>query len=133
MQGLQTAPPQLAILDQLSHHCLQKRGDRGIEKLWSSANVKIYDGGVNDDRFLRRLSDLIGSAEVIVRSQSVSNGTRTLSRSIEEKAILIVAELRELPQGRAVAFPSGTPAILIEPKPGYRGPDAAAITAHSPT
>ena len=39
----------------------------GIEKLWSAANVRIYGGGVDDDKFLRRLSDLIGTAQEIVQ------------------------------------------------------------------
>lgn len=93
-------------------------GPNGIEKLWSAANVRIYGGGVDDDKFLRRLSDLIGTAEHLVRTSSVSRGQRTLTKAVQEKPILTVAQLRELPTGRAVVFPSGTPAVIIEPNPG---------------
>lgn len=111
-------------------------GVKGMEKLWSAANVKIYGGGVDDDKFLRRISDLIGPYEQIVTSESSGRGTRQRSRSVQEKTILTVAELRELPSGRAICFASGTPAVLIEPQPWFLGKDAAVLEAsrkaHSP-
>jgi len=91
---------------------------------------------VDDDKFLRRISDLIGPYEQIVTSESSGRGTRQRSRSVQEKTILTVAELRELPSGRAICFASGTPAVLIEPQPWFLGKDAAVIEAsrraHSP-
>ena len=104
-------------------------GDKGMEKLWSSANARIYGGGVDDDAFLRRLSVLIGKAEQIVRTTSAGGGKRTVTRSVQEKLILTEAELRELPKGRAVVFASGTPAILTHPVPWWEGPHAEAIRA----
>lgn len=107
--------------------------DKGMEKLWSSANARIYGGGVDDPAFLRRLSDLIGTAERVHRSVSTGStgstggGRRTITRTIQERPILTPAELRELPTGRAVLYASGTPAILIEPEPWWRGPHAPAI------
>jgi len=54
-----------------SHHQGEEVwGVKGMEKLWSAANVKIYGGGVDDDKFLRRISDLIGPYEQIVTSES---------------------------------------------------------------
>jgi len=112
-------------------------GAKGMEKLWSAANVKIYGGGVDDDKFLRRISDLIGPYEQVVTSESSGRGTRQRSRSVQEKTILTVAELRELPSGRAICFASGTPAVLIEPQPWFLGKDAAVLEAsrkaHSPS
>ncbi len=102
-----------------------------MEKLWSAANVKIYGGGVDDDKFLRRISDLIGPYGQIVTSESSGRGPRQRSRSVQEKTILTVAELREHPSGRAICFASGTPAGLIEPQPWFLGKDAAVIEASS--
>jgi len=69
-------------------------------------------------------------------SSARPKGTRQRSRSVQEKTILTVAELRELPPGRAICFASGTPAVLIEPQPWFLGKDAAVIEAsrkaHSP-
>ena len=56
-------------------------GDKGIEKLWSSANARIYGGGVDDPAFLRRLSDLIGTAERLHRTASSGGGRRTITRT----------------------------------------------------
>jgi type IV secretory pathway TraG/TraD family ATPase VirD4 len=118
-------------------------GVKGMEKLWSAANVKVYGGGVDDDKFLRRISDLIGTHTHISRSESVSTGRMgsrgnvSVSTSMQERTILTIGELRELPQGRAVAFISGTPATLIEPQPWFRGDQAAVIEAslkaHAPS
>lgn len=102
-------------------------GDKGMEKLWSSANARIYGGGVDDPAFLRRLSDLIGNAEQLHRSSSVGGGRRTITRTVQERSILTPAELRELPTGRAVLYASGTPAILTQPEPWWEGPHAEAI------
>jgi type IV secretory pathway TraG/TraD family ATPase VirD4 len=104
-------------------------GDKGMEKLWSSANARIYGGGVDDPAFLRRLSDLIGTAERLHRSSSVGGGRRTITRTVQERPILTPAELRELPQGRAVVFASGTPAILTQPVPWWQGQHADEIRA----
>ena len=102
-------------------------GTFGMEKLWSSANARVYGGGVDDPAFLRRLSDLIGTAQQVHRTANVGSGKRTITRAVQEHAILTPAELRELPQGRAVLFASGTPAILTHPVPWWDGPHADAI------
>lgn len=109
------------------HQGVQVWGEHGMEKLWSAANVKVYGGGVDDDRFLRRLSDLIGTAERITRSASTGRGARTITRSVQDQVILTPAELRELPQGRAVVFASGTPAVLTEPRQWFNSPHADQI------
>jgi type IV secretory pathway TraG/TraD family ATPase VirD4 len=116
-------------------------GVKGMEKLWSAANVKVYGGGVDDDRFLRRISDLIGTHTHIARSESLSTGRGSrggvsVSSSVQERTILTIGELRELPQGRAVVFASGTPAVLIEPQPWFTGEHSGVIreslARHSP-
>lgn len=104
-------------------------GRDGMEKLWSASNVKMYGGGVDDDRFLRRMSDLIGSYERIQTSTSSSSNGYQRSRSVQEKPILTPSELREL-KNRAIVFASGTPALMIEPQPWFvGGPHVDAISA----
>ncbi|WP_425349248.1 TraM recognition domain-containing protein [Friedmanniella luteola] len=103
-----------------------------MEKLWSSANARIYGGGVDDPAFLRRLSDLIGTAERLHRTASIGHGRRTITRTTQDKPILTPAELRELPQGRAVVFASGTPAVLTHPIPWREGATPPPSTPHSP-
>jgi type IV secretory pathway TraG/TraD family ATPase VirD4 len=99
-----------------------------MEKLWSAANIAIYGGGVDDARFLDRLSKLIGTHERLAQTRTTGEGgRRSTARAVAERTILTPAELRELPPGRAVLFASGTPAALLEPLPWWRGPHAAAI------
>jgi type IV secretory pathway TraG/TraD family ATPase VirD4 len=57
-------------------------GTHGMEKLWSSANARIYGGGVDDPAFLRRLSDLIGTTERLHRTASTGGGNRTITRAV---------------------------------------------------
>jgi hypothetical protein len=102
-------------------------GEAGMEKLWSAANVRVYGGGVDDHVFLRRLSELIGTHERLARSRT-GGRNRHLTHSVIERTTLSVAELRELPAGRAVCFASGTPAFLLAPRPWWTGPHAHAVT-----
>ncbi|KQY61432.1 type IV secretory system conjugative DNA transfer family protein [Nocardioides sp. Root140] len=112
-------------------------GVKGMEKLWSAANVKVYGGGVDDDKFLRRLSDLIGPYVAVTRSTSVSGrGGRQHSRSAQERTILTIGDLRELTTAgkdgrgaRAVGFASGTPPMLLEPQPWFITKAAREINA----
>ncbi len=55
-------------------------------------------------------------------------GHVSVNRSAQERVILTIGDLRELPQGRAIVFASGTPATLIEPQPWYTSPHAETIT-----
>lgn len=108
----------------------QAWGEHGMEKPWSAANVRLYGGGVDDDRFLRRLSELIGTHERLARTRTSGNRNRRgLTHSVVERTTLTAAELRELPAGRAVCFASGTPAFLLAPRPWWTGPHAAAVQA----
>lgn len=96
-------------------------GHVGMEKLWSAANVKIYGGGVDDDKFLRRVSDLIGSYDHVTTSRSSGRGGSSRSTQTTERPILKVSQLRRL-RGRAVVLFSGTPPLLIKPQPWYATP-----------
>jgi len=84
---------------------------------------------VDETADLHRLSDLIGTAPRLARSASVSAGRRTVTRTEQREPILTPAELRELPMGRAVLFPSGTPAVLTQPVPWRDGPHATEVRA----
>lgn len=96
-------------------------GHVGMEKLWSAANVKIYGGGVDDDKFLRRVSDLVGSYDHVTTSRSTGRGGSSRSTQTTERPILKVSQLRRL-RGRAVVLFSGTPPLLIKPRPWYTTP-----------
>lgn len=103
-------------------------GEQGMTKLWSSANIATYGGGVKDTNFLHTLSQLVGRFEALTRSESYQPGraggsllgsNRSTSVSSREEEIVSVADLGALPPGRALVFASGTPPTLIATVPWW--------------
>jgi type IV secretory pathway TraG/TraD family ATPase VirD4 len=100
-------------------------GREGMRKLWSSANVRTYGGGVADTDFLEEMSKLIGEHDVITRSTSTSGtgwGEQSVSRSPRRERVLDVAALHALPRGRMVVFSSGARPALARTAPWQKGP-----------
>lgn len=115
---------------------VQVWGQAGMRKLWSSANVKTYGGGVTETEFLRDLSELIGDYDRDTVSVSHGRGQHTVSRNVQGERILDVADLAALPKGRAVVLASGARPTLVRTVPWMAGPHAeavkASIEAHDP-
>ncbi|WP_432524031.1 type IV secretory system conjugative DNA transfer family protein [Kineococcus sp. SYSU DK006] len=111
-------------------------GERGMSKLWSAANVKVYGGGVDDRDFLDRMSATIGDYERTQISSSSSRHGHTTSRQAVRERILDVSDLAALPKGRAVVFSSGNRPVLARTVPWMSSPHAeairASIRAHDP-
>ncbi|HXH78992.1 type IV secretory system conjugative DNA transfer family protein [Nocardioides sp.] len=118
-------------------------GERGMKKLWSSANVKVYGGGVSEVAFLDDLSKLVGY-DKLTRSTSSKAGAGgvfgssgvTTSRQLQRDLIMEVDDLAALPKGRAIVLSSGNRATIGETMPWMTGPHADAIRdsikAHDP-
>jgi type IV secretory pathway TraG/TraD family ATPase VirD4 len=104
-------------------------GERGMEKLWSAANIRVYGGGVSDANFLERLSKLIGDYDIMSNSVSYNKGERGTSKQTQRHHIMEVSDLASMPPGRAVVFPSGIPATMIKTVPWMVRPDAGAVRA----
>lgn len=108
-------------------------GEHGIAKLWSSANIRVYGGGVSDSKFLGDLVQFIGEYEPTTYSTTVQSGrgqhSRSTSASTRQEKILDVADLFALPRGRALVLPSGAPPVLVRTLPWQAGPHAAAVRA----
>ena len=104
-------------------------GRDGMRKLWSASNIKLYAGGVSEPEFLAELADLIGTYDRETTTASLNRGIRSTSTSLKRDRILEVAELADLPRGRAILFSSGARAALLRTVPWYAGPHAAAINA----
>jgi type IV secretory pathway TraG/TraD family ATPase VirD4 len=106
-------------------------GEEGMNKLWSSASIRVYGGGEVDPRFLGTLSQLIGDYEAETRTVSVQHGragSRSTTTSTRVERILEVADLAALPLGRAVVFASGSRPILVQTEPWYAGPHAERVS-----
>ncbi|MFH8350211.1 type IV secretory system conjugative DNA transfer family protein [Streptomyces sp. NPDC018045] len=112
-------------------------GEHGMAKLWSSANVRTYGGGVSDDGLLSMLKKQIGSYERPAYSHSRQPGNggglfasnRSVSVSEREEAIVDYDDLAAMPQGRAVLLASGTRPVLMQTVGWWEHPDAALVNA----
>ncbi|RPF41336.1 type IV secretory pathway TraG/TraD family ATPase VirD4 [Streptomyces sp. Ag109_G2-6] len=110
-------------------------GDRGMEKLWSAANVRVYGGGVSDTKFLGDLSELAG--EYNLREFSATqesefggwSGNRTVNQSVRRERVLEVSDLGSMPPGRALVLASGTKPVLVETIPWWEGRHAQEVKA----
>lgn len=90
--------------------------------------MKICGGGIADVRFLPDITVLIGPQKRVV--PTVSRGKNGTSRSydVREEAILTPAQLRDLDKAEP-SRASGTPALLIEPVPWFKGKWKKAVDA----
>ncbi|MFI5796801.1 type IV secretory system conjugative DNA transfer family protein [Streptomyces sp. NPDC051677] len=110
-------------------------GERGMEKLWSAANVRVYGGGVSDTRFLGDLSELAGEFELREYQTSRESefggwsGARAISESTRRERVLQVSDLGAMPPGRALVLASGTKPVLVETVPWWEGAYAAEVQA----
>lgn len=102
-------------------------GREGARKLWSSANVRVYGGGVSDPEFLAEVSDLCGEHDSPTTSASYRNGQRTTSTAVRRQRVFDVATLAALPPGRAVVMLSGARPVLVKTQSCYDGPLAEKI------
>ncbi|MFJ8195267.1 type IV secretory system conjugative DNA transfer family protein, partial [Streptomyces sp. NPDC096094] len=120
-------------------------GERGMSKLWSSANIATYGGGVRDVSFLSTLSQLVDRYEAPTHSHSYQPradggglfaSNRSTSISSRPEDILSVGDLGAMPPGRALVLASGTPPTLIETVPWWDHEWApavqASLAAHDP-
>lgn len=90
-------------------------GKDGMRAMASAANIFVIGRGLNDRTDLEDLAALIGDRQIAARSRSIgTRGNRSTSTQIREERILSVADLRALPQGRAVMLASGTRPVLLQ-------------------
>lgn len=111
-------------------------GEHGMNTLWSAATIKIYGGGVSEDKFLDQLSQLVGDYDKATRTSSHGRGHRSVSHQLTRERILTVADLAALPKSRALVLAAGSRPTMVKTVPWMDGPHAAAIrasiAAHAP-
>lgn len=103
-------------------------GDRGMTKLWSSANVRVYLGGEADEKLLNKIAQLIGDHYKVVYSETRDrSGHSSRTGSPQPQLIFKVSDLAAFPRGRAIVLASGVPATLLETVPWMAGAHAQEI------
>lgn len=106
-------------------------GEEGMARLWGSASVRVYGGGVADIPFLEGLSHVSGVFEPETTSVSAPLLTawwnRTMTRASRPEPVLDAADLVALPRGRAFVQVSGAPPVLVRSVPWWEGPYAEQV------
>ncbi|GAA6123762.1 type IV secretory system conjugative DNA transfer family protein [Bifidobacterium psychraerophilum] len=105
----------------------QAWGDKGLEKMYSAANMAVYIGGVKEEPFLRSMSGLLGEYEYVSRQVGYSRGEGSSTMSITRDHILDIDDLAALPRGRALLMSSGNRPVLMRTIPWMDRPDAKEV------
>lgn len=92
-------------------------GDKGMDKMWSAANVRVYGGGVDDMDFLTDLSKRIGHVD-LMRTTLTAGGKqgRSAQRHYESVEIDSPADLAAMPVGRIIVLAGGAKPVLAAPR-----------------
>lgn len=77
-------------------------GDRGMQKLWSASNIKVYGGNVDENDFLDARSVVIVDYDRVRASTSrdgalLGDGRRNVSTQVQKERLIPVADLAALP------------------------------------
>ncbi|MGK2957720.1 MAG: type IV secretory system conjugative DNA transfer family protein [Acidimicrobiales bacterium] len=102
-------------------------GETGMATLWAASTIKIIGAGLDDDKFLDKVSKLIGDHDVPMRAINQGTNNQGESISLRRQRILAPEALRELAKGTAVLLATGCRPALLEMQPWYRGPHASQI------
>ncbi|MFB7672696.1 type IV secretory system conjugative DNA transfer family protein [Kitasatospora purpeofusca] len=102
-------------------------GEAGMDAMWSAATVKVIGSGIDDADFADKLSRLVGEHDVESVSHSTSESGRSTSTSMRQERILPPDQIRALKKGRALLLATGIKPALLELRPWYKKPGAAAI------
>lgn len=106
-------------------------GAEGAKTIWGAAAVKILMGGSSNDSFLESTSRLVGERRVdrSSRHYKEAGNVPAFNISTEKERVMTVAELRQIPEGRALLLYRDLPAAVIDLTPWWQRDDAKALRA----
>lgn len=95
------------------------------EGIWEAAGTRIMVGGGAGGSDTRELAEAFGRHDVATLSTELHGSGGTVSQRREE--VRTVADLRNLPPGRAIVLAAQTPPIEVALRPWWERSDAAAV------
>ena len=102
-------------------------GRERFAQLWDAAGARVYGGGIDNEPWLRALSELIGTYDKTTVSTTTSQGSRSRSESTQKESRASVAELANLPEWRAVVRTSNGVSVIVETVPVFNDPAFAEV------
>lgn len=94
-------------------------GENEAKALWNAATVKAQLGGDSDADDLKVFQELSGEREVIRASSSSQKDHTSVSKSVHDRQVLTVDELRRLPVGWSVVLYRNRRSILMALNPYF--------------
>jgi type IV secretory pathway TraG/TraD family ATPase VirD4 len=118
----------VSIFTQNLHQLLERWGDKGGRAIADSANARLIIGGSTDTSALRDAQTLAGQVSEVTSSHSWGGGRASVSENVRREHLLDIADLRTLPEGRAVALVGALPPVELSVQSWWERPDAGALT-----
>ena len=114
---------------QNEHQLRERWGDKGGRAIMSAANARMIIGGSNDVTALRDAQALMGQVAEVTSGASWGSGRASVSESVRRENLVDLADLRALPEGRAIAMVGNLPPVEVSVAPWWQRPDAADLKA----
>jgi type IV secretion system protein VirD4 len=115
------------VFTQNLHQLLERWGDKGGRAISDSASARLIVGGSTDAAALRDMQALIGQVREVSSSNSWGGGRASVSESARREHLLDLADLRTLPEGRAIALVGTLPPVELDVPSWWERPDAGEL------
>ncbi|MEU4243990.1 TraM recognition domain-containing protein [Actinoplanes sp. NPDC026619] len=120
----------VSVFAQNLHQLRDRWGDKGGQAIADSASARLYIGGSTDVAGLRDAQALAGQVTEITANASWGGGRPGSASENERRENLIdLADLRTLPEGRAIALVGNLPPVELTVPAWWERDDAAELAA----
>ncbi|GII22573.1 type IV secretory system conjugative DNA transfer family protein [Planosporangium mesophilum] len=119
----------VSIFAQNTHQLRERWGDKGGHAIIDSANCRLLIGGTSDVAGLRDAQALAGQVNEVSSGASWGSGRASISESIRREHLFDLAELRTLPEGRAIALIGNLPPVELRVPAWWERRDADRLRA----
>ncbi|MEU7906425.1 TraM recognition domain-containing protein [Actinoplanes sp. NPDC049118] len=119
----------VSVFAQNLHQLRERWGDKGGRAIADSASARLLIGGSSDVTGLRDAQALAGQVSDTTSSHSWGGGRASVSENTRRENLLDLADLRTLPEGRALALVGNLPPVELTVPAWWQRPDAGALTA----
>jgi type IV secretory pathway TraG/TraD family ATPase VirD4 len=119
----------VSVFAQNNHQLLERWGDKGGRAILDSASARLLIGGSSDVTGLRDAQSLAGQVNEVSSGASWGGGRASVTENIRRENLFDLAELRTLPEGRAIALVGNLPPVELAVPAWWQRPDAGELTA----
>ncbi|GGQ83832.1 type IV secretory system conjugative DNA transfer family protein [Couchioplanes azureus] len=117
------------VFAQNTHQILERWGDNGGRAILDSASARLLIGGSCDVTGLRDAQSLAGQVNEVSSGHSWGGGRASVTENVRRENLFDLAELRTLPEGRAIALVGNLPPVELSVPAWWQRPDADQLTA----